>query len=149
VSGIAAALALSARSASPLTKELFAESWTAEQLADFVCEQRNATIATTNTSGQPHAAVVIASVTDDDIYFTVTPGSVLARNLAVNNRIAISVCDRVHAVMGQGRAVRVGAASGLEPLIAQLTAASRSGRFTPEGWNGDIYRVDLRRLFAN
>ena len=73
----------------------------------------------------------------------------LARNLAGNERLALSVCDSVHAVMSQGRAVRVGAAPALADLVGELAKASRSGSFTPVGWDGDIYRVDLRRLVAN
>jgi len=42
------------------------------------------------------------------IYVTVHPASVLARNLQSNDRIAVSVCDNRHAIMTQGRAVRIG-----------------------------------------
>ena len=85
----------------------------------------------------------------DEIYFTVNPDSVLARNLGGNDRVAVSVCDSVHAVMSQGRAVRVGAAPELADLVGELAEAAQSGTFTPPGWDGDIYRVDLRRLVAN
>ena len=51
--------------------------------------------------------------------------------------------------MGQGKAVRMGSALELGALIAELADASHAGKFTPEGWDGDVYRVDLRRLFAN
>ena len=93
-------------------------------------------------------APVAASV-DDGIYFTVAPQSVLARNLAGNSRIAFTICDSVHAVMGQGVAVRVGPALELGTLIDDLATASRAGRFTPDGWDGDIYQIGIRRIFAN
>ena len=93
--------------------------------------------------------MVIAASAGDEIYFTVHPESVLSRNISGNDRIAVSVCDSVHAVMSQGRAVRVGAAPDLADLIRELAAATGGGTFTPPGWAGDVYRVDLRRLVAN
>jgi len=92
---------------------------------------------------------VIAGSVDEGIYFTVAPTSVLARNMESNDRIAFSVCDSLHAVMGQGRGVRVGNAAELAALIDALAKASRAGRFTPDGWDGDLYRIDIRRIFAN
>ena len=150
VETISEALAASAKGASEFTRSLFSEDlWTGEQVVAFINQQRNATIASTNTNAQPHAAVVIAASVHEAMYFTVAPSSVLARNLAVNARIGFSVCDSRHAVMGQGFGVRVGQAGSVARLIGELAQASPSGRFTPEGWEGDIYRVDFRRIFAN
>ena len=146
---ITEAIAASNAGAGAFTRSLFEEQWRAERVAEFVNERRNATIATVSTSGQPHAAVVIAASSGDEIYFTVNPRSVLARNLAGNDRIALSVCDSVHAVMSQGQAVRVGAAPELAPLVEELAAATSGSTFTPEGWDGDIYRASLDRLVAN
>lgn len=146
---ITEAIAASSAGASSFTQQLFEEQWTAGRVASFVNERRNATIATVNQTGQPHAAVVIAASAGDEIYFTVNPDSVLARNLADNDRIALSVCDSVHAVMSQGRAVKIGAAPDLAELVGELATATRSGTFTPPGWDGDIYRANLRRLVAN
>ena len=73
----------------------------------------------------------------------------LARNLAANDRIAVSVCDSRHAIMGQGKAVRMGLAHEMAALIVELADASQAGKFTPEGWDGYIYRVEFLRLFAN
>ena len=146
---ITEAIAASSAGASSFTRQLFEEQWTADRVASFVNERRNATIATVSQAGQPHAAVVIAASTRDEIYFTVHPDSVLARNLADNDRIALSVCDSVHAVMSQGRAVKVGSAADLAELIEELAATTRSAVFTPAGWDGDIYRANVRRLVAN
>jgi pyridoxine/pyridoxamine 5'-phosphate oxidase len=150
MSSISEALTSSLAGASSFTRSLFADaSWTATQVTDFVNERRNATIATTNESGQPHAGVVIAASVDDGIYFTVASQSVLARNLTRNARMAFTICDSANAVMGQGVAVRVGPALELGTLIDELANVSRAGRFTPDGWDGDIYQIDIRRIFAN
>ena len=125
------------------------DQWSADEVCAFVNERRNVTVATVSQAGQPHAAVVIAASIDDEIYFTVNPRSVLARNVATNDRIALSVCDESHTVMSQGRAVRVGAAIQLRALVEQLASATAIGRFTPDGWDGDIYRIDLQRLVAH
>lgn len=146
---ITEAIAASNTAASKFTQELFADQWPAGRVAGFVNERRSATIATASPTGQPHAAVVIAASVGDEIYFTVHPDSVLARNLTANDRIALSVSDSVHAIMSQGRAVKVGAAQDLADLIGELATATRSGTFTPSGWDGDIYRANLRRLVAN
>jgi pyridoxine/pyridoxamine 5'-phosphate oxidase len=136
--------------ASEFTRSLLGEdSWTAQQVVDFVNEQQSATIATVNGNGQPHAAMVIAASANDAFFFTVSPETVLARNVTSNNRIGLSVSDSSRAVVGQGRAERVGAATELSDLISEVAAASPSGRFTPNGWDGDIFRVDFTRLFAS
>ncbi len=148
--GIVTAIASSRAHASSFTRQLFSEDqWSAERVAEFVNERRNATVATVSPAGQPHAAVVIAASVDDEIYFTVNPSSVLARNLGDNDRIALSVCDTVHAVMSQGRAVRVGTAPDLGELIDQLAARTAARQFTPDDWGGDLYRIEMTRLVAN
>ena len=148
--GIVTAIAASRAHASSFTRELFAaDQWSAERVAEFVNERRNATVATVSAAGQPHAAVVIAASADDEIYFTVNPSSVLARNLRHNDRIALTVCDTVHAVMSQGRAIRVGAAPDLGELIDQLAARTAARQFTPDGWDGDLYRIEMKRLVAS
>jgi hypothetical protein len=147
---ISQALAASAENATQFTRSLFSDDlWTAEQVVAFINQQRNATIATTNSNSQPHAAVVIAASVRQEMYFTVAPTSVLARNLAANARLGFSVCDSRHAVMGQGLGVLVGHADSVTSLIDELAQATPAGRFTPDGWDGDIYRVDFRRIFAN
>jgi hypothetical protein len=73
----------------------------------------------------------------------------LARNLAANPRIGLSVCDPRHAVMAQGLAQAVGLAADLGPMFEQLAAASTAGTFTPDGWDGWLYTVAVARIFAN
>jgi hypothetical protein len=150
VAGIGEALESSLASANELTRSLFGDAnWTPSQVAEFVNSTRNVTIATTNSSGQPHAAVVIGGCLGDDIYFTVTPESTLARNLGTNDRLAFSVAEGTNAVMGQGRGVVVGRSLEQAGLVGELSNASRAGRFTPEGWDGLLYRIDIRRIFAS
>jgi pyridoxine/pyridoxamine 5'-phosphate oxidase len=146
---IGEALAASRLRASEFTRSLFEESWTSDEVVAFINSQRNATIATTSDRGQPHAAVVIAGSVDEAIFFTVAPTSVLARNVVRNDRIAFSICDTRHAVMGQGRGLRVGNASELDSLIGRLASASPGGRFTPDGWDGDMFTIEIRGIFAN
>jgi len=51
---------------------------------------------------------VIGGCVGYEIYFTVTPGSTLARNLDANDRLGFSFGGGTHSVMGQGRGVPVG-----------------------------------------
>jgi hypothetical protein len=87
MAGIEASLRRSAEASSEFTRSLFADdSWSAVQVTGFVNSVRNATIATTSPSGQPHAAVVISGSVRDAIFVTVHPASVLARNLGTDSR---------------------------------------------------------------
>jgi nitroimidazol reductase NimA-like FMN-containing flavoprotein (pyridoxamine 5'-phosphate oxidase superfamily) len=140
----------SVENASPFTRSLFEKSqWDAARVATFVNEQHGLTVATVSKDGEPHAAVVIAGFLDGAIHFTVSPRSVLLRNLKRSGRVAFSVCGGEHNVMGQGTAV-VAARSLDDPeLIERLAAASSVGKFTPPGWDGFIYRIDVDRIFAN
>ena len=147
--GISEAISTSKLRASAFTRQLFEEQWPEERVREFINLQRNATVASTSSDGQPHAAVVIAACAHDEIYFTVHPKSVLFRNISANNRIAMSVCDSAHAVMCQGQAVSLGSARDLPDLIDLLASSSPSGVFTPKGWDGLLFRIDLRRLVAN
>ena len=57
-----AALTASLEQATTFTSSLFADdSWSGDRVVDFVNQRRNATIASVNQAGQPHAAVVIAA----------------------------------------------------------------------------------------
>lgn len=135
--------------ASETTRTMFGEGvWSADEVISFINSVRSATIATANDAGVPHAAVVIAASVDDEIYFTVTPESVMARNLAARSKMAFSVCYADRAIMGQGVAVLVGEAGELQDLMTALATTSRTDRFTPPGWEGLMYRIDLRRIFT-
>ena len=136
-------------SANEVTREMLAHLELSEdEMISFVNTAGAATIATANAKGVPHAAVVIAACAGEDIYFTVTPGSVMARNLADRPSLAFTICYGDRAVMGQGTGVLVGEARDLEQLIATLAACCLGGAFTPPGWEGLVYRIEIKRIVA-
>ena len=139
----------SAAGASRLSKSLFKHRPLAAEVVARVNRVRGMTVTTTLADGSPHAVVVIAAAYDGDIFFTASPGSALLRHLRRDPRMAFTVTDGSHAVMGRGHAELVGRSLERPELIARLAAANRTGRFTPEGWDGFIYRVVLDRIFAD
>jgi hypothetical protein len=144
------ALDRSIRQASTFTRSLFTDDlWGAPRVEEFINAARNITIATVTTSSGPHAAVVIAACLDGDIHFTAAPASLLGRNLERDLRIAFTVCDRSHAVMGRGKAVLVARSLDDPEVIERLALVSKSGSFTPLGWDGLVYRIEIDRIFAN
>lgn len=77
-------------------------SWAAERLG----RGRNFWVVTASAVGQPHA-LPVWGVWDDDEHrfaFSCAPGSVKARNIAANPRVAVAVDDTVECVSLQGRA---------------------------------------------
>jgi hypothetical protein len=144
------ALDRSLRNASPFTRSLFgAVQWDAERVARFVNANRNITVSTVTFSGEPHAAIVIGACVDEMIHFTVAPRSLLARTLAHTPHVAFTICDRAHGIMGKGVAVLVARSLDDPDLIVRLAAATDHGVFTPPGWDGLVYRVEIDRIFAS
>lgn len=144
------ALDRSLADASPFTRSLFEpDTLDADGVERFVNSVRNLTVSTVTASGDPHAAVVIAACVDGEIHFTVSDRSVLQRNLSRGPRVAFTACDRTHTLMGRGDAVLAGRSLEDPDLIARLAAASDSGTFTPTGWDGSVYRVEIDRVFAS
>lgn len=119
-----------------------------DEVAGLVNETRGATIATVSDAGIPHASYVIAACLDEVIHFTVAPGSILERNIGHQPRIGFTIVGQQRSAMGQGDAVFVARSLEADDLLASLDQASGAGRFTPEGWDGSIYRIELRRLVA-
>jgi len=141
----------SLRSASPLTREFFAEStMNAQAVRDFVNDALSVSIATVSKSGKPHAALTLIACSDDgSLYVAVNPRSTLYRNLQRSPGVAITVDAPEHGIMGQGQAHYVGMAPELRPtLLAELNRATKRGRWVPEDWDGAVYRLDLTRIFA-
>jgi pyridoxine/pyridoxamine 5'-phosphate oxidase len=135
--------------ANPFTKAMFEElACSADEVISFINTVRLATIATANAVGTPHAAVVIAACHDEHVYFTVHPSSILARNLNERPQVGFTFCLGDRSIMGQGTGVRIGEAESLPDLLASLGSSASSGRFTPPGWEGLIYRIDVHRIFA-
>ena len=50
--------------------------------------------------------------------------------------------------MGAAIAVLAGRSLEAPDLIARVAATSESGSFTPAGWDGSIYRVDIEWSLA-
>jgi hypothetical protein len=96
-----------------------------------------------------HAAVVIAACLDEEMYFTVNVDSLLNRCIQRRPAIAFSVCDTAHSVMGKGTAIGVGRSLDEPELVQRLASATAVGVFTPPGWDGLIFRIALRRIFAS
>ena len=135
--------------ANPFTRAMFADlACSADEMISLINAVRHATIATASGSGVPHAAVVIAGCHDETIYFTVTPSSTMARNLEARPDLAFTVCFGDRSIMGQGCGIEVGPAEEHPELLAELAAAALTGSFTPPGWHGVLYRIDIRRIFA-
>jgi hypothetical protein len=150
VSGLQAALDRSLENASPFTRSLFgADRWDAAQVVAFVNSVRNITVSTVTARGDPHAAVVIGASLNEQIHFTVAPASLLGRNLLRSPLLAFTICDRAHAVMGTGAVVLVARSLEAPDLIERLAQVTKSGAFTPAGWDGLVYRIEVERIFAS
>jgi hypothetical protein len=150
VSDLQEALDRSMANASAFTRSFMgSDQWDATRVADFVNATRNITIATVTGAGEPHAVVVIAACLDGVIHFTVHPESLLRRNLERQATIGFSVTTARNQVMGKGTAVLVARSLDDPGLIDRLAATSAAGRFTPAGWDGSIYRIELDRIFAS
>jgi len=143
-----ALLDASRESASSFTRSLEGDDRTAPQVAELVNTARTVTVAVVRANGLPHAAPVIGGCVDGEIHVTISPGSVLANCLRRSPEVAITVADPVHTLIGAGTADNLGRPSELGDLCARLDGASPFGRFAPEGWDGLIFRLDLRRLLA-
>lgn len=137
-------------SASPFAHSLFVQAhWDATEVQRFVNEVGNMTVATVNTGRIPHAAPVIAGYADGTLYFSVSPHSVLMRNLSAGSRIAFTVVGSGHNVLGQGSAKSRGNARDLGNLVPALGEQSRLSKLILEPWEGMIYDVAPSRLFAS
>lgn len=136
--------------ASAFTRALFeTDGWDAATVEGFINQQRNITIATVTSAGDPHAAVVIAACFDQAIHFTVAVESLLNRCIQRHSTISFSVCDAAHAVMGRGTAIKVGRSLDEPELVRQLADATTIGMFTPPAWDGLIFQIALERMFAS
>jgi nitroimidazol reductase NimA-like FMN-containing flavoprotein (pyridoxamine 5'-phosphate oxidase superfamily) len=134
--------------ASPFTRSLEGEDRTAHQVEEFINATRNVTVAVVRSNGHPHAVPVIGGCIDGEIYMTVSPGSVLANCLDRSPEIAFTVADLVHSLIGSGTAKKVGRRSERVELCERLDRASPFGKFAPDGWNGFVFALHPRRLFA-
>jgi hypothetical protein len=136
------------REAGSLTRTFLAEEpWRADEVADFVNQARDLTLATVMPDGTPHAAVVIGGCLDGDLYCTASIGSAMLRNIRLAPAVAFTMTDRAHQLMGRGVAHVMGRSLDLPELLDQLAAASAIEKFAPPFWDGYLCRLDPDRLF--
>ena len=134
--------------AGALTRTFLAEEpWRADEVSDFVNQARDLTVATVMPDGTPHAAVVIGGCLDGDLYCTASIGSAMLRNIRLQPRVAFTMTDRAHQLMGRGVADVVGRSLDLGELLDQLAAASAVEKFAPPFWDGYVCRLLPERLF--
>lgn len=134
--------------ASRFTRSLEGEVRTARQVEEFINATRNVTLAVVRSNGLPHAAPVIGGCVEGEIYVTVSPGSVLANCLDRTPEIAFTAADLVHTLIGAGTADNMGRAFEVPELCQRLGRASPFGTFAPDGWDGYVFMLRPRRLFA-
>lgn len=138
-SAVATALARSQRRATSLTQSFFTgERWDAQRVIDFVNDVGGISVATVSAAGIPHAAFTICGGVDEQIVFTVTPGTILHRNLAANRRIGFTVTTPSHSLMGQGIAER----------LLTMPADHPAAGIAPLGWVGEVWTVAPTGLVA-
>ena len=77
-------------------------SWVSEQME----RSRNYWVCTTRPDGRPHAMPVWGVWVDDTLWFSTGDGSVKARNLAADPRVAVHLESGDDAVMLEGTAER-------------------------------------------
>lgn len=143
-----ALLDASMAAAAPFTRSLEGEERTAHKVEEFINATRNVTIAVVRRTGLPHAAPVIGGCVEGEIYVTVSPGSVLANCLDRSPEVAFTVAGLVNTLIGAGTAEKVGRPTECFELCDRLDRSSPFGKFAPEGWNGFVYALRPRRLFA-
>jgi len=147
--GLQAALDRSLAVASPFARDLFASSRLPATEVEELARRGGITIATVDRSGRPHAAPVISGCADGVIYFTASDGSALLRHLLQNPSLAFTISAPGHDVFGQGRGRRAGSSLDLDGLRATLGEDSRLARLISEGWNGEIWSIEIARIFAS
>jgi hypothetical protein len=134
--------------ATAFTASLFDRHWTAREVQEFVNRIRDLTLATVLADGSPHASPTITACLDGTIYFAVHRRSATWRNLQRDQRVAFTVSDHEHAILGRGLATLAGSAADTG-LILRLARTGSLGRFTPDGWEGDVFAIEAAKLFAS
>jgi PPOX class probable F420-dependent enzyme len=107
-------------------------------------------IATTLPDGSPHSVPVMIDVEGEHLAFFTSPASRKARNLAADDRIAISVTDRedlVRSALVRGRLVRrVGGDAGWE-IVDRIFAKYTGGPY-PRGEDREAFLVEPTRVIV-
>jgi PPOX class probable F420-dependent enzyme len=105
-------------------------------------------IATTLPDGSPHSVPVMIDVEGEHLAFFTSPTSRKARNLAADDRIAISVidpADLVRSALVRGRVVRrVGGDAGWQ-IVDRIFAKYTGGPY-PRGEDREAFLVEPARV---
>jgi PPOX class probable F420-dependent enzyme len=107
-------------------------------------------IATVLPDGGPHSVPMMMDVEGDHLAFFTSPTSRKARNLAADDRVAISVADRenlVRSALVRGRVVkRIGGAAGWE-IVDRIFAKYTGGPY-PRGEDREAFLVEPTRVIV-
>jgi PPOX class probable F420-dependent enzyme len=107
-------------------------------------------IATTLPDGSPHSVPVMVDIEGDRLAFFTSPASRKARNLAADDRVAISVTDRVDLVRSalvRGRVVeRVGGDAGWD-IVDRIFAKYTGGPY-PRGGDREAFLVEPAQVIV-
>jgi PPOX class probable F420-dependent enzyme len=109
-------------------------SWVSEQMEG----SRNYWVGTTRPDGRPHAMPVWGVWLEDTLFFSTGDGSVKARNLAADPRVAVHLESGDEAVMLEGSAER----ASLDPDVHGRVVAAYGAKYDmmpddlpgPDGW---------------
>ena len=115
-----------------------------DEARDLFTAPNLAHLATLLPDGGPHSVPVMVGVEGDRLAFFTSPDSRKGRNLAADDRVAISVTDRedlVRSAVLRGRVVeRVGGAAGWE-IVDRIFAKYTGGPY-PRGEAREAYLVE-------
>jgi PPOX class probable F420-dependent enzyme len=107
-------------------------------------------IATTLPDGSPHSVPVMVDVEGDHLAFFTSPTSRKARNLAADDRVALSVADRddlVRSALVRGRVVqRIGGDAGWE-IVDRIFAKYTGGPY-PRGEDRAAFLVEPSQVIV-
>ena len=119
-------------------------SWVSEQME----RSRNYWVCTTRPDGRPHAMPVWGVWIDDTLWFSTGDGSVKARNLAADPRVAVHLESGDDAVMLEGTAERPSLDADAHGRVVAAYAAKYDMKPEdlpgPDGW----YALRASRAFA-
>lgn len=121
-----------------------------DEARDLFAGPNIAHIATILPDGGPHSVPVMMDVEGECLAFFTAPGSRKARNLAVDDRVAISVTDRddwIRSALVRGRVVqRVGGDAGWE--IVDRIFAKYTGEPYPRGEDREAFLVEPAQVIV-
>jgi uncharacterized pyridoxamine 5'-phosphate oxidase family protein len=107
----------SSRRASAFTRTIMPKSMTAQEVVDFVNEERNGIIATMKKDGSPHTAWNPVAYVDDKLYFYSDPRSLCYRNLIRDGRLSMAIASGNRAVFVEGGSKEVGQVRALVDTV--------------------------------